>query len=291
MDNSVFFAESKLSDDVNRLNEVKKLEQYGVQFGVTDFAKLSGVNLYLIPNNKKNLWKNKKLNNGTIVWSNYDVSSLRDNYGYSGIKLVFNYLGLKDEVINFKEKNGIQEIIYGEYSQWVVDEECSNYLEELCKTGSLVITGKNYTHDSAVVIQNPQKKGEFDIDIKSRNYMEYEYNGEKYIRIKGRKEFEGLTLSDGRMIENKKPYWIKVEPIVWLANPKDFIAIPKYTLFSRVVACFALNDGVFYMGSDQDKLIDAFSKQIECHVNLFEDTINKMNDINEKKQVKTKVLK
>jgi hypothetical protein len=266
MINSTFFRKCELCNDQNILGKVEKLEQYSRRFGVTDFAKLLGVDLYLIPNNgaNKNLWTTKKMQDGLTIWSNYDVSSPKDKYGYLGEIPIFNYTDLKDEVINLKEENGIKEFVYGEYPQWVVDEELSNELEELCRNGSLIITDKNYTYDSAVVLEEKENNSDFYIDIKSRKYVEYEHNGQKYVRIKGRKVFEGLTLSDGRTIKNKKTYWIKVEPIIWLSDSKDYIAIPKYTLYSKVTYCFLMDGCDSYGGSDSKKLIDAFSKEIEC---------------------------
>lgn len=55
----------------------------------------------------------------------------------------------------------------------------------------------------------------------------YEYNGEKYIRVKGNSQDKDSTkyhpiqkneLSDGQEVESCRFYWVKVEPIKWIVD-------------------------------------------------------------------------
>ena len=52
---------------------------------------------------------------------------------------------------------------------------------------------------------------------------EYEFNGEKYVRVLNLNP-EGL-LSNGEKAENKEYYWVKVEPVVWFVDKNEDYAI------------------------------------------------------------------
>lgn len=122
--------------------------------------------------------------------------------------------------------DGIKAITYGEYPQYIVyDNILSNELEAMYNNKMLQETGKYYTTD---YINDSDKNKRF----KPRIHVEYEYNGEKYLRFMGKPLSAGKTLSNGENIIEKKYYWLKVEPLTWLIAEKSNIAISKNIIFS-----------------------------------------------------------
>ena len=126
------------------------------------------------------------------------------------------------------EDSGVKEFGYGEYPQTIVDEEYSKELERLYSSNSLIITGRNYTTDSAEAMDDVSK-------FKAKMHIEYEYNGRQYIRfVYDDLAIADFNLSDGRKTEPGKVYWVAVEPIVWLLDVKADIALSKKLIFSGV---------------------------------------------------------
>ena len=126
------------------------------------------------------------------------------------------------------EDSGVKEFEYGEYPQTIVDEEYSKELEKLYSSNGLIITGRNYTTDSAEATDGVSP-------FKAKIHIEYEYNGRQYIRfVYDDSSFYGFNLSDGRKLERGKIYWVAVEPIVWLLDVKADIALSKNLIFSGV---------------------------------------------------------
>ena len=228
-------------------------------------------------------------------YSSSDSSFMRQ----VGIRPVFKYSSLESSVFQIVEnKNDIKEITYGEYPQWIVDEDFSKELEESFNKCNLKTTGKSYTTDSEYIWNDGNTP------FCARTYTEYEYNGSKYIRFVGDYNCVGTFLLDGRKIKMKKPYWIKVEPIVWLVDEKADIALSKYI----IVAGIQFDNKEIYEGNFEETFIKQFmntylAKEIECNnkmfvenkeldINkLFEETINKMNEINKVEKPKTLSLK
>ena len=67
------------------------------------------------------------------------------------------------------------------------------------------------------------------------SYLEYEYNGKKYIRFVGDSNCSGETLSNGRVVRKGVPYWVEVEPIKWIIDEKADVALSKKILFAGVI--------------------------------------------------------
>ena len=298
----------------NKLYIIKKC---GTKCVATDFARLLGQDHYLIDGKSMGSWWTQTAKNGdqynysvNIVDGNGTIYWIDTYYRYVGGRPSFDYSLLKEPVIEIKEENDIKEIIYGEYPQWVVDENYSSKLESKYKSGILKETGKKYTTDSVVIIDDEELfaglKVEGDIIFQPRKHIEYEDDGIRYIRIEGSKKFENTLLSDGRHLKANEPYWIKVEPIVWLVHEKECIALSKYILFSGVMFRQAIGYNNNFKNTDIKQFMDEYlSKEIECRVyneklienkqvdidSIFEDTIKRMNEINEMEKTKIKILK
>ena len=126
------------------------------------------------------------------------------------------------------EDSGVKKFEYGEYPQTIVDEEYSKELEKLYSSNDLIITGRNYTTDSAKATDGVSP-------FKAKIHIEYEYNGRQYIRfVYDDLSIYYFSLSDGRKLERGKIYWVAVEPIVWLLDLKADIALSKKVIFSGV---------------------------------------------------------
>ena len=163
---------------------------------------------------------------GGIAYGHVDARSF-------GARLALSYSSISmvslNEVIG---KNEILEVEYGEYPQTVVSEDFSRILEMAFanmpySNNEMKTTGKSYTTDST-------RSYDQEISFEARTHTEYEYNGKKYIRFVGDPNCDGAVLSDGRMVEKNKPYWVDVEPIKWLIDETSDIALSKKILFSGV---------------------------------------------------------
>ena len=123
--------------------------------------------------------------------------------------------------------NGLFEVEYGEYPQTIVSEAISIKLEKAYQKETIKKTGKEYTTDSVFIEA-------FSSKFEARTHTEYKYNGKKYIRFVGDINCEDEILSDGRNIQENNAYWVEVEPIKWLVDEKNDIALSKNILFSGV---------------------------------------------------------
>lgn len=123
--------------------------------------------------------------------------------------------------------NGVKEVFYGEYPQTIVPETLSSCLESAYNIGNLKSTSKNYTTDSVGL-------DDYGTSFSARVFSEYEFNGGKFIRFVADTNSDGEILSDGRIIEAGKTYWVKVEPISWLIDEKENIALSKKIIVSGV---------------------------------------------------------
>lgn len=116
---------------------------------------------------------------------------------------------------------------YGEYPQTVVNKEIAKTLEELFWNKTIVETGKKYVTDSVFI-------NDLNRPFQAREFVEYEYNGKKYIRFACDKNGVGKILSNARYTHILDVYWIEVEPIKWIIDEKNNIALSEKCLFSGI---------------------------------------------------------
>ena len=141
-------------------------------------------------------------------------------------------------------EDGILEVEYGEYPQWVASDELQRKLDEayFCGYPSLKSTGKKYTIDYDFFSFPPREEGVDECCCKIFTFDEFLYqNGKKYAKVRklcvGPIEFLG-----GIKYEHQwwggwngftlKYVWVEVQPIKWLINGN--VALSKYILFSGV---------------------------------------------------------
>lgn len=324
-----FLSEKQIFDNKKifgnkQLNIFKKI---GVKSAITDFAILSGGDVsYINFTSEGNSMKERTgyyftetsftinphnifIEPDFIIVTTDGKKNYSDFFGV-GLRPAFSYSSISNLNLNEKiGKFGIKEIEYGEYPQWVDDDTHSFRLELQYSDGIIDPTGKTYT-------TNTKKFDEF----KPQKHIEYGYNSGKYIRFVGDLNSEGEVLSNGKKVVSGEPYWIKVEPITWLVDEKTNIAISKNILLSGLKTKYDIlhREEEDFKYTNIKKFMDTYlSKEIECSVikdkllneeeqrqiqefesnkvsdfdSIFEDAINKMNEINEVEKPKTLSLK
>jgi len=230
-------------DKIIGKNKSAIFKKYGTEAAITDFAILLGgyTSNNEVVYNKKNRkllsspwWTDSKEPEEEklyVTCKNYAIDHAPEQATQIGIRPYANYNEIiKDNIIDYsiKDKTGTEEIKYGEYPQWIVDEEQSKKLEALYNLRVLFKTGKEYI-----------------------NYPEYNYNGVKYIRIVSN-ENSFRTLSNERKVRKNEIYWLKVSSITWIVNKYENSMLSKYIIAS----------GISYKNI-KDFLYNSFSKQIE----------------------------
>jgi len=223
-------------------NRLEIFKEYGTKAAITDFSILLGVRVeddsFVKDIQQLNMragdWWTKTPYSGDARVVNsrgcgtwFDVSKR-----YSGARPAFPYSSIQSISSNgVRGVNGIKNILYGEYPQTIVDEEYSRELEKAYNNKSLRTTGKKYTTDSV-------QAQSINTCFRARTYTEYEYNGSKYIRFVGNINCYGKILSDGRTIKrgkvSAKTYWVAVEPIKWLVDEKNDVALSEKIIFAGV---------------------------------------------------------
>lgn len=268
-------------------NQLDIIKKYGSKCAITDFAILLGG--YVAQDYYTS--EGKTLKDRTGWWWTktpaYDNARVVDILGISGWNYVDKRNGgarpaLTYSTISSITSNGVRgrsevkEVQYGEYPQTIVDEIHSRELERLYNNGALKTTGKKYTTDSV-------RWQDVDKPFMARKHIEYEYNGNKYIRFVADSNCAGEVLSDGRTIIAGNVYWVKVEPIIWLVDERANIALAKKIIFSGV----QFNRKRNYQGNFEDTnmywfLNKIFAKDIIPSIainNTVDDVLQIVNNI------------
>ena len=293
-------------------SKLEILKKYGTRCAITDFSILLGgfvsSDYYTSEGNtlkNRTGWWWTKTSYGDdvrVVLCDGDRTCYDVDIRHGGARPALPYSSISKISSNVvASKTEIKEILYGEYPQWVVDENYSHELEKSYSNGCLKTTEKNYTTDSV-------KYHYTNTNFRARFHTEYEYNGRKYIRIIGDCNGNGKELSDGREVESGKPYWIRVEPITWLVDERANIVFSKYILFSGVQfknrrdykGDFENADIKLFMDKyfTEEIIVGANALNIRGNIktdstdnidDIFNEAISRMNEINSK--AKTKILK
>lgn len=143
-----------------------------------------------------------------------------------GIRLMLDYetilkCGKKVKKTQNDKKILIDIFELGKYPQSIVDDEEKNILEQLYRNKILKKTGRTYSYNT----------GSVDTIFSTAQDFEYEYNGQRYVRVKNNKSKELAKYSEKF---NDEYYWVKVEPVEWYVNHNDKIAVSIRTLIGGV---------------------------------------------------------
>lgn len=217
-------------------SKLEIFEKYGTYCEISDFARLLGG---LVSTCKYSI-EGKNVNTGcwwlgTPFDNKARVVNMKGNnfYDYTyernvGGRPALPYSLIKDISQNaVRGVSGVLEVEYGEYPQTIVDECFSEHLENFFNWGTLNVSKKRYTTDRIEL-------DGYSIYFRGRGFCEYVYDGNKYIRIIADNKCDGKVLSDGRKIKKGNVYWVKVEPIKWIVDEEENIAVAKQILFSGV---------------------------------------------------------
>ena len=218
-------------------NRLKIFDEYGTKAAITDFAILLGgfVSNHYYYNNSNSLedrtgfyWTSSddKLNDTRVVYENGYRFLFNVYKRHVGVRPALPYSSISSNVSNIvKVKNGILEVEYGEYPQYITKNVLD--LDRAFFTQKLKKTGKFYTTDSVANIY-------YNTPFLSRSHIEYEYIGKKYIKIIENLDALDSSLSDGKSVIKGGVYWVEVSPIKWLVDVEKDIAISKNILVSGI---------------------------------------------------------
>ena len=254
MDEVTLLSREQIFGD-NKLNIFNRITP---QTMITDFSILlgSGVCLSYFGGNKKNQYGNyfTKTNYGysNIYYISYFADLFKSNFSdYDiGIRPIISYSKIKNNILNeIINRNGIVEVEYGEYPQYVVNKELQEELEKLYKNNELPKTGKKYTTDS-------RKYYERDKDFLPQEHIEYEFDDKKYVRVKVNSFYNGesFTLSNREMYNDGDYIWVEVSKVKWLVDEEKDIALSKDIL----VAGIQFDNKEFYKGTFENSNIYKF---------------------------------
>ena len=219
-------------------NQIQIFKKYGTNAAVTDFSLLLGIEvssnhtcdtLYYrdkdyIDTRAADYWTKTREKDKVIAISSYSFgynSPKNMKNRYLGIRPVIKYSDILDECLNKRlSDKEVIEVEYGEYPQTICDEKIRLELEKEYKEDKLVKTNKTYVINSTKEPYN------------TKILQEYQCNGRKYIRFIADGNQVRTKLSNKKYIEYGKAYWIKVEPIIWMIDKEEDIAVSKKLLIS-----------------------------------------------------------
>ena len=174
---------------------------------------------------------------------------------------VISYSKIKNFVTSQKKRcDGILEIEFGEYPQYIVnDKNLERELERLWNNGDtlpeLKFTDKAYSFDGTDLTET-----EFGFNLEQ--YLEVLYKGNKYVRFTVGDNGNVSILSNEKTYYKNDVCWLKVEPIKWLVDRSSDLAISKNLLFSSVQYCNDISD-IGFLSSDIKNYMDTyFCKEI-----------------------------
>lgn len=149
------------------------------------------------------------------------------NIRYNSIRPVLESKKIYESVK--KTRNGdYLEAEYGEYPQSAVSKILNNTLENKYKDERLKMTEKEYTVDSISPL-NTEK-----VPFSPEKLPEFQFGDEKYVRVVARLYFDPTTLSNGEIVHNGDPVWVRVSPITWIVSSKCQVLLAKDCLVSGI---------------------------------------------------------
>lgn len=222
----------------NSSDKLSPFAVYGVTAKETDFCIFSkysswpgGGTWWLKTNNCDNVYYVAESGNSFVGDVDYKNRGARPAISYSAIK---EYSKVISEIGNMKT------IGFGFYPQTVVSDDEAQILENKYQNNELDMTGKDYT---TFYPNRPYDK-----------LPEYEDDSGKYIRLIGSEQNKNNKLSKDKCIELYKPYWIKIEPIIWYVDEKRDVAFSQKILFSGI----PFNEEQTYDGNFENTYIKKF---------------------------------
>ena len=230
---------------MNARTRLDVLKKYGIVSAITDLAILTGAQFD--ENQDFPVAIDDKLKRTGSVYTKssfYDKAVIISGAGFSNKidihdrnctirPVLLLSTSLFNSICNEKTigDNGIEEVEYGEYPQYVPDQNLQRVLEKkyIIKDKNLQLTGNYYTFDQTPITNNESP-------FSAVKYGEYEYEGKKYIRVKANSCYSSkwFKLSNGIKYKNGDYVWVEVSPVKWLIDLKHKKLISKRGLVSGI---------------------------------------------------------
>ncbi len=255
----------------------KVFKEYGTKCLATDFALLSGiyvnnydfldkqgfgplVSWWVIPDTPKVF--NTIV---TYVYSSGYFDTVSGHNRLTGGRPAVKYSDIAPYISKARQIEGsnITEVEFGEYPQTVADENLNHKLESLFLLNILKSVNRFYTTDSCDYCGT-------DIGFSPTLQCVYEYDGEKYTRFRATSNSLGNSLSNGIFPSFGNFYWVKVEPIKWLIDSEQDLAVSEKVLFSNVqfLSPNTVYNGNFYQTGIKKFIDGCFAKEITSGLNF-----------------------
>lgn len=143
-----------------------------------------------------------------------------------GFRPASSFSLIKDLPNGVRGADGILRVKIGQYPQTIATELERKSLEKQFIDGTLKKTGHAYTFDS-------HSYDDYDEAFDPRTVIEYEWRGEKFVRVECLDSAPGV-LSNKEQAQTGKTYWVKVEPITWLVDEDEKIILSERVLFAGI---------------------------------------------------------
>ncbi len=217
-------------------NQLKIFKKYGTKAATTDLAVVLGgaVNSGQIVETSTgqahaSWWWSASENADTdvrVVGSDgpktWSIPSRRND----GFRPASSFSLIKDLPNGVRGADGILRVKIGQYPQTLATELERKSLDKQFTDGTLKKTGHEYTFDS-------HSYDEYSKAFDPRTVIEYEWRGEKFVRVECLDSAPGV-LSNKEQAQTGKTYWVKVEPITWLVDEDEKIILSERVLFAGI---------------------------------------------------------
>ncbi len=216
-------------DIVEKLKKSNSKLLYKLQAEATDYAKVLGIDLIKRINSSKEYgpyWLT--LENYTpyaIISTGMTYQTSSDRYNI-GTRPVISFSSIK-HVCKMINSSVIEKCEMGEMPQSFASDELQEELETSYIKRELKETGRVFTRNISELYVNSK--------LEMYSMKEYEYKGKKYVRVTDIKKIDGIVLEkDIKLMEYMPSYWIEVEPITWLIDRENDIAISEKILLAGI---------------------------------------------------------
>lgn len=198
------------------------------------------------------------------------------NTRMTAVRPVVDYSEIKKDCTDYHyhQDSGILEVSYGEYPQTVASCELQEELTHCFEKKLLTKTLKKYTIDKIDVTDTI-------VDSYYEDIEEYLYeNNKKYVRVLSNISSNEVILSDKQCFKTRDYVWVEVEPIKWLIDEGNDIAITKNLLYAGIQFYEKDNFDRNYQYSNAKEYLDEkFANQIYCSTESLKKVVEETLDV------------
>lgn len=216
-------------ETIERLKATNSKLLYKLESEITDYVKVLGTRgIKRLDSDKEYgpYWILSTKHGIQVIYGRSIKSVASENTQTVGTRPVIEFSSI-EHLAKKISSSGIERYQLGEYPQTFAPMAVQEELESLYIENKLKPTGKSYTRN----ISRLRKKD----DIELHSLPEYEYKGKKYVRVTQIVESHGYYAQNKESLEHFPAYWVEVEPITWLVDRENDIAISEKILFSGII--------------------------------------------------------